>query len=176
MKKYIGKIEKFDTGLWSYHILVPESVYKALTLDGKKRIICTLNDHDDFHAGFMPDGNGRWFIKLSKDKMKEFGLALGQEVSVKVSKDTSSYGMAIPEVFSELLYQDPEAAAYFEKLSDGKKRSLIYIVDKPKSSEIKLRKAIVILNHLRLNSGKLDFRILNQAIKESNQNPDSLVW
>ena len=105
--------------------------------------------------------------------MKEFSLQVGQGLNIVLEKDKSKYGMSVPEEFEELLYQDPEGEAYFEALTPGKKRSLIYIVDKVKSENIRLRKALVILQHLKQNRGALDFRQLNEDLKNSNQELDS---
>lgn len=167
------KVEKFPEGLWTYHLIVSQETVDALSSDGNKRIICQIEGNSAFHAGLMPDGKGRWFIKLSKDKMRDFKLELGQKVHVTLTKDESKYGMHMPEVFGELLYQDPEGASYFEALTPGKKRSLIHMVASVKSEDIKLRKALVILQHLKINKGILDFKQLMEAMKNKNQDLDA---
>jgi len=159
------KIQKFEKGLWSYHMLLPDEIADTFINAGTKRLMCQIEDHSAFHAGLMPDGDGRWFIKLNKEKMKKMDLSLGQEVRVRLTKDESKYGMSMPAVFEELLYQDPEGADYFEALSPGKKRTLIYMVSSVKSEEKRIGKAIVILDHLKVNKGKLDFKMLNAAMK-----------
>ena len=173
MCKFKAEVRKFEKGLWSFHLIVPESVYMEMSREGTKRVMCSLNNEKAFHAGFMPDGKGNWFIKLNKEKMKIYKLELGQEVDVSLSKDNSKYGMALPEEFEELLYQDPEGEKYFDALSPGKRRSLIYMVDQVKSSDIRLRRALVILQFLKQNQGELDYRQLNEAIKNSNQDLDA---
>lgn len=173
MHHFRTELRKFEDNLWTYHFLVPQELVDSLTADGNKRVICTLNDHEAFHAGLMPDGKGNTFIKLNKQRMKEFALHVGQPLDICLEKDESKYGMFMPEEFEELLYQDPEGEAYFEALTPGKKRSLIYIVDKVKSENIRLRKALVILQHLKQNRGTLDFRQLNEDLKNSNQDLDS---
>lgn len=165
---FTAPILKFEKGLWSYHIIVPEKVYTSLTKNGNKRVMCSINGCEEFHAGFMPDGNSQWFIKLNKEKMKNLELALGEKVVVNLQSDNSKYGMKISKEFEEVLMQDEEGAGYFEKLTDGKKRSLIYIVEKVKSSDKRITKSLVILNHLTANRGKLDFKMLNQALKDNN--------
>jgi hypothetical protein len=167
MRSFKAKIRKFDKGLWSYHILVPHDIYENLVKDGNKRIVCSINANDAFQEGFMPDGKGRWFIKLNKEKMKFFGLAIGQEVGVQLEKDESKYGMEIPREMVEVLAQDPEGSNFFEKLTPGKKRSLIYLIANVKSTDLKIVKSLIILDHLKVNDGNLDFRMLNQALKEN---------
>jgi len=172
MHKCQLNIRKFEEGLWSYHLLIPQDIVDALTQDGKKRVMCRIDDNEAFHAGFMPDGKSNWFVKLNKERMKSYSLQLAQKVDVILYKDESKYGMEMPEELGELLFQDPEGEHFFESLTDGKKRSLIYIVAKPISSDIKLRKALIILQHLKLNKGKLDYKTLNKSLK-GNQDLDS---
>ncbi len=162
-----ARVQKFEEGLWSIHIKVPQKAYEKLSADGNKRVLCTINDNEYFHAGFMPDGQGGYFIMLSKPKMKTLGLLLGQDVEVKLEKDTSRYGMHMPEEMEEVLMTDDLGLQYFEALSDGKKRSLIYMVDKVKNPDLKISKALTILDHLKVNEGNLDYKLLNQAFKES---------
>ena len=164
-----ARILKFETGLWSFHIIVPQEVYNAMTMDGKKRVMCRIEGNEQFHAGFMPDGKGNYFIKLNKEKMKSFQLNLGQEVDVYLEKDTSKYGMAMPEEFNVVLAQDIEGAEFFESLTDGKKRTLIYMVSLVKNSDKRITKTLIILDHLKANAGKLDFKALNEAFKEGNR-------
>jgi hypothetical protein len=169
MKKFKAPVLKFVTGLWSYGIIVPQEPYDLLTKEGNKRILCSINKHNLFHAGFMPDGNGKWFIKLNKEKIKNFKLEVGEIVSVEIKSDTSKYGMELPREFEEVLIQDIEGSNYFEKLTDGKKRSLIFLIAKVKNTDKKITKSLIILDHLKANSGELDFKLLNVAFKENNR-------
>lgn len=169
MAKFKAPVLKFEKGLWSYHIIVPQKIFDRLTKGGNKRVLCTINNHDYFHAGFMPDGKGNWFIKLNKEKMKSFPLALGENVTVELKSDTSKYGMAMPREFEEVLLQDLEGSNHFENLTDGKKRSLIYAVASVKNTDKRITKALIILDHLTANSGKLDFKLLNEAFKENTK-------
>lgn len=162
-------VDKFSEGIWSYHILVPDKVYKKLSKNGNKRVVCQLDDHKKFHGGFMPEGNGNFFIMLSKDKMKKFKLTLGQDVKVSLEVDTSKYGMEMPKEFEEVLNSDFEGEQYYEALTPGKKRSLIYLVSNVKSVDIKIIKALTILDHLKINQGKLDYKSLNEAFKVKNR-------
>ena len=160
-----GIVEKFEDSLWSFHIKVPEVIYKDFAIKKIKRVLLQINGLDKLHAGFMPQGNGKYFLKLSKDNMKKYELALGQTVQVKVEEDTSKYGMPISEEMKELLDLDPEGEAYFHKLTPGKIRTLLHMVNTLKSSDKRIEKSVIILEHLKANNGKLDFKALNQAFK-----------
>ena len=84
-------------------------------------------------------------------------------------KDTSKYGMPMPEEFEEVLSTDLDGQKYFEQLTDGKKRNLIYMVAKVKNVDLKVAKSLIILDHLKANEGKLDFKLLNEAMKLKNR-------
>jgi len=167
--KYKTEVATFKEGLYMLHLKVPDKIYKALTKDGKKRVICTIDENEEFHAGFMPDGQGGNFIMLSKPKLKKFKLELGQTVNVILEKDNTKYGMKMPEEFEEVLASDNEGEAYFENLTDGKKRSLIYLVSSVKNTDKRISKSLTILDHLKVNEGKIVYKLLNEAFKVANR-------
>jgi len=166
-KKFTSTYEKFPEGLYVLHFKVSQEIYDHFTKDGKKRVICSVNANENFHAGFLADGKGGWYIKLNKDKEKKYCLTLGDSLKVNMQKDETKYGMHMPEEFGELLVQDPEGEKHFENLTDGKKRSLIYKVDSVKSSDKKLERAITILDYLKASDGKLDWKELNIAFQQA---------
>jgi uncharacterized protein YdeI (YjbR/CyaY-like superfamily) len=96
-------------------------------------------------------------------------LRIGEDVRLNIDKDQSEYGHELPESFRVLLDQDEEGRQFFEQLTPGKQRSLIYIVGKVKNIDSQLNKGMAILDHLKLVQGALDFKKLNSVIKEYNQ-------
>lgn len=167
--KFISAVEKFENNVYSTHLKVPKDIVESLSSDGKKRVLCTIDAHDYFHAGLMPSGDGSYFIILSKARLKALGLVLGQTIEVQLTKDNSKYGMSMPDEFNEVLLADIEGASWFENLTDGKKRNLIHMVATVKSSDLRITKALIILDHLRANTGKLDFKLLIEAMKPQNR-------
>ncbi|MEE9438090.1 MAG: YdeI/OmpD-associated family protein [Saprospiraceae bacterium] len=163
-------IQKFDYSLWSFHVVIPEDIYKEFAKLKIKRVMAQFDSHNPIHAGIMPAGNGIYFIKLNKELMKEYNLELNSNVSVSLKKDDSKYGMPISEEMEELLLQDDIGATYFEALTGGKARSLLHIVNKFKSSDKRIEKSIIILNHLKANRGSIDFKMLNLAFKDGRIN------
>jgi hypothetical protein len=167
-KSYKTQVSKQDNILWSTHIPIPPKIAKHF-LDAKvKRVICTIDDDFSFQCAILSQGDGSHFIILSKNKMKELDLMVGTEINVTLEKDESEYGMPMPEEFEELLLMDPEATECFHKLTMGKQRSLLYLIGKPKRSETRIKKAVVVAEYLKSTGGKLDFKELNVAFKEAN--------
>jgi hypothetical protein len=160
---------KLDSSVWSYAIAVPAAFANQFIEGEDRRVICTLFESYKFPCGLMPDGHGDFFININKEIRTKFKLEPGTEVSFTLEKDKSKYGMPMPEELGTILEMDSEVDKYFHALTPGNQRNLIYIVAKPKNSDTRLRKAIVITEFLLNNQGKLDFKMLNEAFKLSNK-------
>lgn len=168
--EFISQVEELNSNLWKYHTLVPAEVSMAL-LDGSKdrRVICTVNNEHSFHCALMPKGDGSYFIMLNKSIREKLNLDTGSKVHISLEKDNSEFGMEIPEEMSVSLESDPEANDIFQTLTPGKQRTLIYMVNGVKSSQKKINKSLVILEHLKNNDGKIDYKQLNMELRSAHQ-------
>ena len=54
-------------------------------------------------------------------------------------------------------------------LTPGKKRTLLYLVGNVKNSDSRIRKSLAIADHLTVNKGQIDFKLLNEAFKAYNK-------
>jgi hypothetical protein len=160
-------LEKVKSSLmWDYRFPIDkEEAEKIITED--RRIICTINNEYEFNCGLIPDGKGNYFINVNKEIRSKLALEEGDKVHLLIYKDQSKYGMPVPDSFQELLYQDPEGEKYFNSLSPGKIRSLLYVIGKPKSEQKQLEKGLVILDYLKEVEGVLDFKELSDAMKSN---------
>ena len=167
MFSFTGILNSLDSKIWSGHVNVPPDI--ALELKTRKitRLVCTFNKELSSHSALMSHGDGTHFILLNKERCKKLGLLNGSQVEVEIASDDSPYGMPMPEEMAELLRQDPDASTYFHALSPGKQRNLLYIIGKPKGSDTRLKKAIGVCEYLKSAKGVLDFRELNQALKDN---------
>ena len=168
MVKFETVLMTLNEPIWYVGILIPKKIAKPF-LTENARVLCSVNSNEPFQGALMPKGDGDYFINLNKERRKAFVLEIGDIINVSLEKDESKYGLPVPKEFEELLYQDPEGNEVFHTLSPGKQRSLIYIIGKPKSEQKKIEKGIVVLDYLKKAQGKLDFKELNQAFKESNR-------
>lgn len=132
-----------------------------------KRVVCTINECIQLHSALMPMGEES-YIMINKASREKLGLKAGDKVTLELEKDSSAYGMPIPESLQVMLDQDDVGSKYFHSLTPGKQRSLIYIVSKVKSLDKQINKSLAILDHLKDVKGKLDFKMLNTKIKEYN--------
>jgi len=165
MHRYTSTVQEYKNRLWKYHVKVPSDIVNDLKEKKIKRIMCSLNNGEGFHSSLMPAGEGEYFIKVNTKILSKLKLKVGSEVSVELTEDESTYGMPIAEEMKELLKNDPEADLFFHQLTPGKQRSLLYLVYKIKSSSKRLEKSFIILEHLKEQKGKLDFKMLNRDFK-----------
>ena len=153
-KSYSSKIYYYKK-LKQHYFIVPYEILQAFRKDNdhgsiyNQRFIITLSKNVQWKGGSLSLGNNQAYITLSKKRMKEIDVSLGDEILVELEKDTSKYGLEVPPEFQELLNQDTEAKSRFEKISMGKQRSTIYIVQQLKSSQKRIEKSIFLLENLK---------------------------
>ncbi|WP_421879896.1 YdeI/OmpD-associated family protein [Marinoscillum sp.] len=165
---HLSKFTEVNASVYGLHLPVPLAIAEQFIDGDQKRVKCTINNSKTISSGLMPFRD-YWYILINQTLKKELGLEIGDEVHVSLEKDTSQYGMDMPEELRTCLDQDPLADTYFHKLTPGKQRNLIYIVSKVKSVDSRINKALAIIEHLTEQSGKLNFKLLNEKIKEYNQ-------
>jgi hypothetical protein len=168
MIQFKSTLQKFDPKLFGFHFQVPAEIAEQFIDGNNRRVICDVNKQLKMQCALMPYSQG-YFILINKTRVKQLGLRVDEEVELSLKKDNSEYGHEMPESFEMLLVQDEEGSKYFHQLTPGKKRSLIYIVGKVKNVDSQLNKGLAILEHLRTDHGQLDFKKLNELIKEYNQ-------
>ena len=162
--RFTAILEKFDNSLYPYHVKVPHDIYQQYADAKIKRIIVSYNDGNPVHNAFLSKDGGK-FIKLNKKTMKDGHLTVGDKLTVMIKEDKSKYGVPIAAEMEELLKQDIEGEVLFHKLTDGKIRSLLFKINSYKSTDKRIETSIVILDHLKANSGVLDWKMLNEAFK-----------
>jgi hypothetical protein len=143
----MNKIEKFSNGM--HYVMVDENIVGSFTLKGSKRAICVI-DSEHFHCAFMPKKEGGYFINLGSTICKKLKLKEGDEITLSFKEDDSEFQFEMPEEFSEVLYQDPDADAVFQGLTDGNKRGLIYVITLVKSSEKRIERALKVAEKLKM--------------------------
>ena len=139
-----------------------------LLTDGNRRVLCSIKGAPAIHAALMPM-RGQYFILVNKQLRAKLGLLPGQTVPITLEKDASEFGMPVPDEMVEVFAQDDSAYNHFMALTPGKQRALLHLVCKIKNTDSRIRKALAICHHLNESDGKLDFKRLNEVIKEFNQ-------
>ena len=155
--------------MWYYAISIPQDIAEQFISEKDKRVICTLPKGTRFHCALLPMKGAGHYILINKARRDKEGLRAGEVFEISLEKDTSEYGAPMSDEFAAVLEQDELANKLFHALTPGKQRTLIYYSDNVKSSDIKIRRALVVMEHLVEMNGDLDYKILGAAIKKANQ-------
>lgn len=166
---FSASLELSNNKLWGAHFTVPDAIAQLFVAQGSKRVVCTLNERETYQCGLLPKGDGSYLITVNKKLRDTLRLKEGSRLQVILQKDESEFGLPMPAEFKALLEEDLEGADPFYALTPGKQRTLLYIVQSVKNPDLRINRGIAILEHLKKNSGKIDFRQLNEAIKAQNQ-------
>ena len=166
MTEFTAILENFHTKLWSYHIKIPTAIAIEFLNNDHKRVIVSINGDEGHHMGIMPAGDDIYFLNMNAEIRKKHRLDVGSQVEIGLRPDKSKYGMPMLEEFEAVLNEDSEFNDFFDQLTAGKKRNLIYIVGKVKDSDKRIEKTLIIADHLHIYKGKIDFKALNAALKK----------
>ncbi len=169
MEEFNSNVIQLAGNVWDVAIVVPQRIGDRLALVKNRRVVRTINNNVTFQCALMQRGDGSYFININKEIRNKTGLELGDSLLVKLEPDQSEYGLPLPDELKSAWELDQEAYDVFHALTKGKQRSLIHVVYKPKSLEIRIKKALVMLEYLKSVNGKLDFKELNLALKNANK-------
>jgi len=162
---FSSHLELSDNKLWGAHFRVPKTAAAALIAGDSKRVICTLNGTERYQCAILHFKTGVPVVLINKALRTKLKLEPGDPVSVQLVKDTSEYGLPMPEELKEIFRQDPEGKKVFHALTPGKQRTLLYIIGKPKDPDKRIGQALIIIHHIKKNHGKIDYHALNDEMK-----------
>lgn len=140
-------VHRFSSGM--HYILLDQSIMDELPVDNNKRAVCRLNNSTEIHCALMKKKEGGYNINIGSGICRKLQIQAGSMVTASFHPDETRYQFDMPEEFQEVLDTDPEANAVFHTLTDGNKRSLIYLVAKVKSGEKRIEKSLLIANRLK---------------------------
>ena len=166
---FTSTLEESTNKLWGCHFGVPPTVAETLiTQREDRRVVCTLHEKTQYQCAMLPRGDGTFLITVNKKIRKDLGLQIGTRVQVTLRRDDSEYGLPMPEEFAEVLAQDEEGNRLFHALTPGKLRTLLYIVSQVKNPDARISRSFIIVEHLKANAGKVNYRQLGETMKANN--------
>lgn len=164
---FTAKLDRFNSNLWYFHFIVPIKIAKKFIDGNNKRVVCTLNNTETFQAALMHLGDGNFFINVNKKLRDKLKLNEGDNVYVSLQKDESEYGLPMPIELAELMKMDDEGHKVFHSLTLGKQRTMLHFIGTPKNMDIRIKRAICVIEHLKLHHGKIVYKELIEAVKNS---------
>ena len=163
--QFSSTLEESNNKLWGCHFGVPEVIARVFIDGDDRRVVCTLNEKTEYQCALLPKGDGSFLITVNKKLRDRLGLKIGMKVSVSLKKDESQYGLPMPEELEEVLRQDEEGSRLFHALTPGKLRTLLYIAGHVKNTDARIARAVAIVEHLKANDGKINYRQLNEDLR-----------
>lgn len=146
---FTSRIDKLPYLMGMHYVEIPATIVKKLGGLNKQRLHCTLNKKMQFPCGLMALREGMAYVSINKKRLNELELQVGDVIDVILEPDHSQFGMEVPEELEELLRQDPEGERRFLQLTPGKQRNIIYYISGVKSSNLRLDRALKLINNLK---------------------------
>lgn len=147
------KSEIFDitiTGKY-YSLQLPEAIVRPFLEKDQRRVKVVASYEGKevhFHAAIQKR-KGAYFMIFGKRHQKELGIFPNDYFQLQLFKDTTKYGVEIPEELQAVFDMDPEAVAIFDQLPDGTSRGLIYAIARYKASQTRIDKALLLCENLK---------------------------
>lgn len=88
-------------------------------------------------------------MMFSKRHQKELGIFPNDYFQLQFFEDDSKYGVNMPEELKDVLSSDHEAFQIFESFTDGKKRSIIYMISRYKVAQTRIDKSLLVCENLK---------------------------
>lgn len=143
----IKQLEKRKGGC--FYLKLDSEIINQFSNKRATRMICTIDKKVSYRCGLNHLGDGNFYVIVSGKYLEELDKELGEQVDYRIDEDPDQLGVEMPEILTVFLDQDLEAKAVFEKLTDGKKRSLIYSFVKIKDIDKQIKIIIEFLKKER---------------------------
>ncbi len=119
-------------------IHVPDEVVAALGTSRKPAVRVTLNGYT--YRSTVASMSGRFMVGVNAEVRKKAGVAGGDELDVEIELDTEPRIVQVPADFAAALATEPEAQAFFERLSYSHKRAHVMAIETAKAAETRQRR------------------------------------
>lgn len=143
---------KFPVHITGTHaVIVPEEHAIPFVNAGHKRVQIKAFFKEkiiDFH-GAIRLYQGNYLVSFGKRYQKELGVFPTDFFEFQLFENTTTYGVEIPAALQAVMDSDPEGVSYFKKLTDGRKRGLIYYVKRFKNEQTQVDKSLLIFENLK---------------------------
>lgn len=135
----------------SHSLILPEEQVQSFLKMGQKRVrvkVTFETQQEEFHAALQKRGEDHCII-FNKKTQKSLGVFPNDVVQVQLIQDLTPYGVEMPEELQAVLLSDEIANKIFESFTDGKKRSIIYMILRYKNSQTRIDKSLLICDNLK---------------------------
>ncbi|WP_297766158.1 YdeI/OmpD-associated family protein [uncultured Muriicola sp.] len=145
------KSPTFDVQFKGIHSLIlPDKEIRPFLESGHKRVkvMASFEGKSVEFYGALQKRKTEYRLMFGKEHQKFLGVFPYDFISLKLSEDRSKYGVEMPEELDAVLESDIDAHEIFEGFTDGKKRSIIYMIARYKTSQTRIDKSIILCENL----------------------------
>ena len=130
-------------------IALPENVLEAVQKAGLKRVKVTIGP-TVLHVALFKIAELGTFVLFSKRAQKSLKIGPNSVFEVVLEVDDTEFQSPMPEELVEVLATDEDGERLFMALTDGRKRSLIYLILTVKSPDKRIERAFKIMEKLKM--------------------------
>jgi hypothetical protein len=127
----IGQLEKIKGGY--FYLTIDAQIIQQFERKRHTRLVCHLDGKISYQCGLNHLGDGNYFIIIAGKILQQLGKKVDSRVYFRIEEDPNPLGVEVPEVLTVLLEQDEHLKEIYDKISDGKKRALIFSILKVKN-------------------------------------------
>lgn len=134
-----------------YSLLLPDHIIAPFLSKNliRVKVKATFKDKKVNFHGAIQKRNSKYYMMFSKRYQKELGIFPNDYFQLQFFEDTSKYGVDMPEELDAVLLSDIDAYTIFESFTAGKKRGIIYMIARYKSSQTKIDKSLLLCENLK---------------------------
>ncbi len=129
-ERAIGQLEKIKGGY--FYLTIEADIINQFERKRHTRLVCHLDEKVSYQCRLNHLGDGNYFIIIASKYLEQLGKKVGSLVHFKIEEDPNPLGVEVPEVLTVLLAQDKDLSTVYDKITDGKKRALIFSILKVK--------------------------------------------
>lgn len=151
--EFDAPIEEFGVGrtkkVWYRVVFMPAALESQLPFDRypRLRIDGEISDVPISNA-FIPTGDGRRYLIVSPKVLRDAGVTLGDEVSVRFRVADQDH-VDVPDALVRALSNDRSASAAWDALTPGKRRAMAHRVAGAKTQPTIKRRVVEVLESLK---------------------------
>jgi Domain of unknown function (DUF1905) len=151
-EQLFGQLEKQKGGY--FFLKIEADIINQFERKRHTRMVCHLDEKITYRCGLNHLGDGNFFIIIAGKYLEQLNKKIGNIIHFKIEEDPNQLGVEMPEILEVLLSQDDTLKVIFDRISDGKKRSLIYTILKIKDIDRQVQTSIEFLNKELFNLNK----------------------
>jgi len=138
------------------YVEFPYSTEEVFGKKGQVKIVALFDGKVSYRGSLANMGLGFHMLGLTKAVRNELGKSFGDKVSVELEQDTAPRVVEVPADAAQLLKENPNAAAFYEKLSYTDKKEYIRWIESAKREETRQNRLVVFIEKLSVGKKLVD--------------------